>query len=261
MHSHTINVADCGNLTTVLSLLTLPASSGELLCNCKVSVRLFVCPVDGKQQRRAACCGRSGAGSRYRSISAAVGRAAGSVMLRAEVRSLPQTCYFSVLLLLAVRPISGKLSLSEGAHETRETISSLLFVTSLNADRFPSFLLLRSWKILPSSNAQRSRHTANILLTGLWIDRATLWAAMAVYLCVTSRSSIKTVERIELVFGVVASFHMSYTQVEGNCGISKIRVQSSGILSQTLSRRSYRLQLCSSRQDSTDIARREVRLR
>jgi len=95
-------------------------------------------------------------------------------------------------------------------------------------------LLRRSGKILPSSNAQRSRHTVNILLTGLWIDRATLWAAMAVYLCVTNRSSIKTVEQIELVFGVVASFHMSYTLVEGNCGISKIRVQSSGTLSQTL---------------------------
>jgi len=57
---------------------------------------------------------------------------------------------------------------------------------------------------------------------------------MAVYLCVTNRSSIKTVEQIELVFGVVASFHMSYTLLEGNCGISKIRVQSSGTLSQTL---------------------------
>jgi len=38
---------------------------------------------------------------------------------------------------------------------------------------------------------------------------------------VTSRSSIETAERIELVFGMRASFHPSYTVLKGNSVISK----------------------------------------
>ena len=40
-------------------------------------------------------------------------------------------------------------------------------------------------------------------------------------LSVTSRSSIETVERIELVFGTGASFHPSYTVLKGNSVIPK----------------------------------------
>jgi len=40
-------------------------------------------------------------------------------------------------------------------------------------------------------------------------------------LSVTSRSSIETDERIELVFGLGASFYPSYTVLKGNFGISK----------------------------------------
>ena len=42
-----------------------------------------------------------------------------------------------------------------------------------------------------------------------------------VRLSVTSRSSTKTAERIALVFGMWASFHPSYTVLEGNSVISK----------------------------------------
>jgi len=44
---------------------------------------------------------------------------------------------------------------------------------------------------------------------------------VSVRLSVTSRSSIETVERIELVFGMRASFHPSFTVLKGNSGISK----------------------------------------
>ena len=49
--------------------------------------------------------------------------------------------------------------------------------------------------------------------------------AVAVYLLVwpsvTSRYCIETTGRIELVFGIKASFHLSYTVLPGNSGISK----------------------------------------
>jgi len=48
---------------------------------------------------------------------------------------------------------------------------------------------------------------------------------------VTSLSSVETAERIELDFGMGASFHLSYTVLKVNSGISKIRVLSSGIFS------------------------------
>ena len=40
-------------------------------------------------------------------------------------------------------------------------------------------------------------------------------------------------KRIEPVFGTRASFHLSYTVLKGNSGISEIRVLPSGTLSQT----------------------------
>jgi len=47
---------------------------------------------------------------------------------------------------------------------------------------------------------------------------------MALCLClsasVTSHCSIETGERIELVWGMGASFHLSYTVLKGNSGIS-----------------------------------------
>jgi len=48
-------------------------------------------------------------------------------------------------------------------------------------------------------------------------------AVLAMTLCpsVTSRSSAKTAERIELVFGMWVSFHPSYTVLKGNSLISK----------------------------------------
>ena len=57
---------------------------------------------------------------------------------------------------------------------------------------------------------------------------------MSVSLClsVSSRSSIETDERIELVFGTRASFHPAYTVLKDNLGISK-RVLPSGTFSQT----------------------------
>ena len=48
---------------------------------------------------------------------------------------------------------------------------------------------------------------------------------------ITSRSSTKTAERIELGFGMWASFHPFYTVLKGNSVISKIRALPSGTLS------------------------------
>jgi len=45
--------------------------------------------------------------------------------------------------------------------------------------------------------------------------------SVCVRLSVTSRSSTKTAERIELVFGMWASFHPSYTVLKGNSVTSK----------------------------------------
>jgi len=44
---------------------------------------------------------------------------------------------------------------------------------------------------------------------------------MALCLSVTTRSSTKTAERIELVFGMRASFQPSHTVLKGNSVISK----------------------------------------
>jgi len=70
---------------------------------------------------------------------------------------------------------------------------------------------------------------------------AMLARVLAVVLClsvsvsVTSRCSIETVERIRLVFGAGASFHLSYIVLQGNWGIFKTKgIHSSGTLLQTL---------------------------
>jgi len=51
--------------------------------------------------------------------------------------------------------------------------------------------------------------------------RGTSHGPVSVSVSVTSRSSTKTAERIELVFGMRASFHPSYTVLKGNSVISK----------------------------------------
>ena len=58
--------------------------------------------------------------------------------------------------------------------------------------------------------------------------RGTSHGPVSVRLSVTSRCSIETAERIELVFGMWASFHSS---LKGNSVISKIRAFFSGTLS------------------------------
>ena len=47
--------------------------------------------------------------------------------------------------------------------------------------------------------------------------------ALCLYVClsVTSRCSIETAELVELVSGTGASFHLSYTVLKGNSGITK----------------------------------------
>ena len=48
---------------------------------------------------------------------------------------------------------------------------------------------------------------------------------------VTSRSSVETDERIELVYSLGASFRLSYTVLKGNSGISKNKDTLPGIFS------------------------------
>jgi len=78
----------------------------------------------------------------------------------------------------------------------------------------------------------------------LWVLPARSYAStrssygpVSVCLClsVTSRSCVKTAGRIELVFGMEASFHQCYTVFKGNSGISKNngRLVPSGTSSQT----------------------------
>jgi len=51
--------------------------------------------------------------------------------------------------------------------------------------------------------------------------------------CRKLECSLETDERIELVFGMGAYFHPSYTVLKGNSGISKYKGTSPGTLSQT----------------------------
>ena len=44
---------------------------------------------------------------------------------------------------------------------------------------------------------------------------------LSVSVSVTSRGSVETAERIELVYGMGAPFRLSYTVLKGNSGISK----------------------------------------
>ena len=49
------------------------------------------------------------------------------------------------------------------------------------------------------------------------------YGPVSLYLClsITSWCSVKTEKRIELVFGIGASFHLSYTVLRGNSSIYK----------------------------------------
>jgi len=57
---------------------------------------------------------------------------------------------------------------------------------------------------------------------------------MSVRLSVTSRSSVESAGRIELVFLARELFPLSYSVLKGNSDISKNKVLPSGTLSQTL---------------------------
>ena len=48
-----------------------------------------------------------------------------------------------------------------------------------------------------------------------------VFVCLSVSVFVTSRCSIKMAERIELVFGMGASFHLSHTVLKGNSGVFK----------------------------------------
>ena len=57
--------------------------------------------------------------------------------------------------------------------------------------------------------------------------------ALRLSVCRKLECSLETDERIELVFGMGAYFHPSYTVLKGNSGISKHKGTSPGTLSQT----------------------------
>ena len=63
--------------------------------------------------------------------------------------------------------------------------------------------------------------------------RGTSHGPVSVCLSVTSRSSVETAERIELVFGMGALFHPSYNVLKGNSVISKNKGTSLWNFSQT----------------------------
>ena len=72
---------------------------------------------------------------------------------------------------------------------------------------------------------------ASFLPARRYASAGTSHVPVSVSLSVTSRTFIETDERIELVFGMAASFHLHY--VKRKFGYSKIRVLPSGNLSLT----------------------------
>ena len=63
----------------------------------------------------------------------------------------------------------------------------------------------------------------SVLPARRYASGGTTYSPVSVSLClsVTSRSSIETTERIELIFSTTASFHLSYTVIKENSGICK----------------------------------------
>jgi len=70
-------------------------------------------------------------------------------------------------------------------------------------------------------NRHRRRHFYRAMLCIRGSSHGPVSVCLSVCLSVTSRCSIETDERIELVFGVWAPFHPSYTVLKGNSVISK----------------------------------------
>ena len=73
-------------------------------------------------------------------------------------------------------------------------------------------------------HSKERKTTAELSAQNMTIARVlamTLCLPACLCLSVTSRSSIETDERIELVLGLGASFYPSYTVLKGNFGISK----------------------------------------
>jgi len=91
-------------------------------------------------------------------------------------------------------------------------------MTRCNWAAWPGFLDSLDFRLkMPCLGNTRSFYRAMLCIRG------TSHGPVSVCVCpsVTSRSSTKTTERIELVFGMSASFHPSYTVLKGNLVISK----------------------------------------
>ena len=75
----------------------------------------------------------------------------------------------------------------------------------------------------PPAKSSDKEMSANTFVLLIFTARCYASAVPAMGLCpsVTSRRSIETAERIELVFGTWASFHPSYTMLKGNLVIFK----------------------------------------
>ena len=67
-----------------------------------------------------------------------------------------------------------------------------------------------------------------------WLLAMASSLCLSVCLSVTSRCFIKTAEQINLFFNMGASFHLSYTVLQGNLGTSENKILPSGTWSQTL---------------------------
>ena len=76
-----------------------------------------------------------------------------------------------------------------------------------------------------SRDAMPARVLANVAMA--------LRLSVCLSVCRKLECSLETDERIELVFGMGAYFHPSYTVLKGNSGISKDKGTSPGTLSQT----------------------------
>jgi len=149
------------------------------------------------------------------------GRASDRVLWSQEVVARIPCAYYSLLLLIRT-PCRCKISYKSGKklQRTKVTVykateSKTIFIRQTIALRS----LLAYTVILPRWYCP----WAVCFYCAMLSIRGTSHEPVSVCLSVTSRCSTKTAERIELVFGMWASFHPSYTVLKGNSGVSKYK--------------------------------------
>jgi len=157
---------------------------------------MSVCPAAANPLLQVRCCGLGG-----QEISVDCCRCSAAAACGGRMRSKPWSQGFS-------------LDLSRLGLKARIPVSTLLF-RQISLDTY-LFICRKKHETFHGCVAD-SFYPLDVMLARL----LAMALCPSVCLSVTSRSSIETVERIELVFGMRASFHPSCTVLKENSGISK----------------------------------------